>query len=80
MNADRACDVLDGLLPHVFETKTELVAHLIMYHGGNHDPAGISEGFESRSNVDAVAENIVAIDDNVADIDTDSELDAGWLR
>jgi len=42
-------------------------------------PSGIAEGFQTGGNIDAVAEDVVAIDDDVADIDPDAEDDARVL-
>src|SRR5215831_16536629 len=76
MDADRPGDILDGLLPHVLEPEAELVAYLIMHDARHHDPAGIRQRLEPRGHVDAVAKNVVAIDDDVTDIYTDAEPDA----
>jgi hypothetical protein len=43
---------------------------------GDEHPAGIGQGFNPRHNVDAVAIEIVALDDHVADIDADAQFDA----
>jgi hypothetical protein len=39
------------------------------------DMRWVSEGFETRSDVHAVAEDVVAVDDDIPDIDTDAEGD-----
>jgi len=39
------------------------------------DASGRSDAFDARRDVDAIAKNIVAFDDDVADIDADAELD-----
>ena len=39
-------------------------------------PPGSASAFEPRGDVDAVAEDVVAVDDHVAEIDADAELDA----
>src|SRR6476619_3464030 len=39
-------------------------------------PAGIGEGLDTRGDVDAVAIEVVALDDHVAEIDADAQLDA----
>ena len=43
-------------------------------------PPGSAMLLHPRGDVDAVAENIVALDDDVADIDADAEFDAVGLR
>ena len=40
------------------------------------DAAGRGDALQPRGHVHAVAENVVALDDDVADIDADAELDA----
>jgi hypothetical protein len=39
---------------------------------GNEYPAGIGQGFDPRRDVDAVAVEVVALDDDVAEIDAES--------
>src|ERR1700757_4854150 len=43
-------------------------------------PPRSGQGFEARRDVDAVAEDVVLVDDDVAEIDADAEIDAplGW--
>ena len=43
---------------------------------GDEHPAGIGQGFDPRGDVDAVAIEIVALDDHVAEIDADAQFDA----
>src|ERR1035437_428398 len=76
MNADRTYYVLDRLLSHVLETKAELIAYLIVHDAGNHDPAGVGQRLQARRHIDAVSENVIAVENGVADIDADAEFDA----
>ena len=78
MDANRACNVLDHLLAHVLETKGKLVAHLIMHDSRNHDAAGVRERLQTRRHVDTVAENIVVVADDIANIDSNAELYAAF--
>ena len=43
-------------------------------------PPGCGDAFEARRDIHAVAEDVVALDDDVAEIDADAELDAPVLR
>ena len=43
------------------------------------DAAGPGDAFEPRGDVDAVAEDVVVLDDDVAEIDADAEFDAPVL-
>jgi hypothetical protein len=76
VNAHWPGDVFDLLLAEIFEDKGQPVAHLIMSRVGDEHPAGIGEGLDPRGDVDAVAIEIVALDDDVAEIDADAQLDA----
>src|SRR6516165_2131985 len=76
IGAHRPGDVLDLLFAHVLERDGELVAHLIAYHPADADSARFSQGLKARRNVDTVAEDVVLVDHNVAEIDTDAEIDA----
>ncbi len=53
----------------------ELVPDLIVRRAGNGDAAGQSERLNARRDVDAVAEDVLAIDDHIADVDADAELE-----
>jgi len=48
--------------------------------GAEANPAGLSQGFEPGCNVDAVAEDIAVLDDDVADIDAHAKFDAPLCR
>src|SRR6516164_4569874 len=76
IDAHRPRDVLDLLLAHIRERESELVAHLLANHPADADPARLRQGFEPCGDIDAVAENVAFVDDDVADIDADAVLDA----
>ena len=40
----------------------------------------VTQGFEARGNIDAIAEYVVAVDDDIADIDADTEDDLLVVR
>jgi hypothetical protein len=40
---------------------------------GDADPTGLREGFQSRCDVDAIAVEVVVFNDDIAEIDTNSE-------
>src|SRR6516164_10245562 len=61
---------------HVLEGDGELVAHLISYHPADADAAWFRQAFKARCDVDPVAEDVVVVDDDVAEIDADPEIDA----
>ena len=71
---------LSSCSPRVLEGRVELAAHLPVGVVGYADAAGLGDTFEPGGNVDAVAVNIAVLDDDVADMNADAELDALVLR
>ena len=43
-------------------------------------PPGLGQGFKTSRNVDAVSENVVLLNDHIAEIDPDAEVDPLWGR
>ncbi|HWZ72506.1 MAG TPA: hypothetical protein VN326_13665 [Casimicrobiaceae bacterium] len=69
-------DVLDRLLTHIVEGEIELVAHLVAHDPADADSTGFGQGFKPRCDIDAIAENVPVLYDDVAEIDADTNLDA----
>ena len=63
------------MFAEIFEGDVESIAHLVANRGGDADAARRRELLESRRYVDAVSENVAVVDDDIAEIDADSELD-----
>ena len=61
---------------HIFEGYIDLATNLPVSIIGNADTAGLRDPFEARGNIDAVAKDIVVVDDNIADVNADAKLDA----
>ncbi|MFO0997764.1 MAG: hypothetical protein U1F33_13870 [Alphaproteobacteria bacterium] len=80
MRLDGPGDVLHFALAHILEGKSQLVAHLVPYDAAHPDAARLSERFETSRDIDAITVNVAALDDHVADVDADAELDALTLR
>jgi hypothetical protein len=59
-------DVLDLLLAQILEHEGQPVAYVVMDGVGDEHPAGIGQGFDPRGDVDAVAINIIGLDDHSA--------------
>src|SRR5437764_12090569 len=76
----RPSDVLDLLLSHILKAKIDFVAHLVAHNLADADPARFGQGFQARGDIDAVAIDVVRVDDDVAEIDADAELDPPRLR
>src|ERR1700690_1641104 len=72
---DRTRNVLDLLRAEVFEAEAQFVQNLVANDSTRANSTGFGQRLEPRGNVDAVAEDIVAIDDDVADIDADAKID-----
>src|SRR5688572_31022461 len=69
-------DILDGMLTQIGEADRKLLRDMLAHGGADTNLAGIGESFEPRGDIDAVAENIVALHDDVAHVDADAEPDA----
>src|SRR5690348_6119884 len=74
------CDVLDILLAEILERIRKLVANLVAHDTRDADAARLSQCLQPRSNVDAITVDVVAITDNVAEVDPDTEDDPLVLR
>ena len=79
-DADGPDDVLDVLFAEILERDIETVAHLISHGGGNADPVRGSHLLEARCHIDAIAKDVAVLDNDVADIDADPELDPAVQR
>ena len=60
----------------VHEAKIELVAHLLMHRACDGDAAGLRDALDTRRNIHAVAHQVVALDHDVADMNTDAQRQA----
>jgi hypothetical protein len=49
---------------------------VVAHRPGNADPAGLGERFQACRDIDAVAEDVAFLDNDVAEVDADAELDA----
>ena len=63
------------LLADVVEGDIHLAADLPMGVVGDAHAARLGDPLETRRDIDAVAENIVVVEDDVADMDADAKLD-----
>ena len=76
IDADRPVDVLELLVAAVGEDEVELVADMLAHRLRDGDAARPGNAFQPRRDIDAVAENVVALDDDIAKVDADAKLDA----
>ena len=76
----RLVDVLQLLFPALNEHHVELAPDLLVDLFGNADFSGSGNQLQSRSDIDAVAEKIVVVDDDIADVYADAKLHCGAIR
>jgi hypothetical protein len=69
-------DVLQVVLAIVEESYVEPTLGILLDACRNGDAAGLCQRLQPRCDVDAIAEDIVLLDHNVADMDAHAELDA----
>jgi len=70
---NRTRDVLYSLLAEIGESHRQFVPDLVVCCPRNTYTAGFAKRFQTSRDIDAVAKNIVAINDDVADVDSDSK-------
>src|SRR5262245_3902549 len=73
---DRLRDVPYPLLAHRFEAEGELLLDLLRYLPRDADAAGVGELLQTRGDIHAFAVAILAIDDDLSEVDADADLDA----
>ena len=73
-DADRPGDVLDRAFAQRLEAEGQLAFDVVVDGVGHHDPAGLGEAFQPHRDIDAVAEDVAILDQDVAEIDADAEL------
>ena len=76
----RLGDILQRLRTHIVEDNIDLAADLPLRVIGNADAARLGDPFKARRDIDAVAEDIVVVDDDVADVNADAKFDPRVLR
>ena len=72
----RSRDVLESTLAEVASRHRQLADDLVEGGRGEHDAAGLGQCLEPGGDVDAVAVQIVAVDQHVAEVDADAKADA----
>ena len=73
---DRTRHVLDHLLAEILEPHLDLVGDLFAHRVGDANAGGWRHRLEPRRDVHAITEDVVVLDDDVAEMDADAELDA----
>src|SRR5258706_15880715 len=80
VDAHWAVDVLQPLLAQIGELDLDLASNLIVRRRRNADTSRLSNALKPRSDVDAVPEDVVALDQNVSKVDPDPEQHTPVLR
>ena len=75
IDAHRTRDVLQAVLAGIDEVGRHLALHLPPRVLGDRNAARFGDAFDPRRDVDAVAKDILALDDDIADVDPDAEAD-----
>jgi hypothetical protein len=70
----RLRDILQALRTQILEGNIDFAANLAIRVIGNADAARLGNPLKPRRNVDAIAKNIIVIDDDVADVDADAKF------
>jgi hypothetical protein len=79
IDSHRPLDVLHLVLAQKFQRHAELARQMIIGGAGDYDTAGMGEVLQPSCDVDSVAMHIVAIDDHIAEIDADPQVDPSPL-
>jgi len=72
----RALDVLDRSFADIFELGGDLAGHLVAHRSRQRHATGMRQRLQARRHVHALAVDVVALDDDVAQIDPDAIADA----
>ncbi len=79
-DTDRPGDVLDLDLAQVFEGEFDSVADLVAHRTTDTDFSRRRQFLQARRDIDPIAVYVLALNDDVAKVDADTELDAACFR
>ncbi|WP_425336133.1 hypothetical protein [Sinorhizobium numidicum] len=68
----RPLDVLHGMFTEILELGRKLAADVLAYDTGDRDAAGIGERLQARRDIDPVTIDVLTVNDDVTEIDTDT--------
>ncbi len=80
INSYRPIHVLHPLLAQVFQVEVELAAQRLVGGAGETETARLGEPFQSGRHIDAIAVEVLPLDDHVTQIDTDTKDDPSLGR
>src|SRR5215469_17088667 len=76
----RPDDVLDLLLAEIRVGVIDPVSHLVSDDTADADPSCLGKGLQPRRDVHPIAEDILALSNDISEVDPDAELDPPPLR
>jgi len=79
-NPHRFGDILQGLRAHVLEGDAYLSPNLPVNIVGNANPTRFCDAFETHRNIDPVTKDVVLLDNNITNMNTDTKFDPLVLR
>src|SRR5258706_1476917 len=68
-------NILEGLRSHIITGNLDLAPDLPIGIIGHADPARFGDALKAGSNVDAIAEDVVVIENDITDVNPDAEFD-----
>jgi hypothetical protein len=80
VSANRLGDILDAMAAERMVIEIELIPDLLVNGMGDANGARLGESLEACPDVSAIAKDVAAIDNHVAKIDTDPELETPVRR
>jgi hypothetical protein len=80
VSADRARDIFEALLPEIRKADFDPARRVLLNPSGHTNPARLGQAFQPGSDVDPIAENIAILDNDIALMDPDPQLDAMVCR
>src|SRR6478609_3859493 len=80
IDADRAHQVAHLLVADVVESGPDVPVHLLVHRPRDADRPRAAQCLQACRHVDAIAGDLIPVDDDVAYVDADAELDAVVLR
>ena len=80
VSANRLGDILDAMAAERMVIEIELIPDLLVNSVGDANGAGPGESLEAGGDVDTITEDVAAVDDHVAEINTDPEFETPVSR